>query len=60
MASGVAERVLNHLPQGVEAIYDRHQYFEGKQKALNTWASSLSLILSDEPSDNVVELEAKA
>jgi integrase len=60
VASGVAERVLNHLPQGVEAIYDCHQYFLEKQKALNTWASSLSLILSDEPSDNVVELEAKA
>ena len=56
IASGVAERVLNHTPQGVEAIYDRHGYLEEKRKALNTWASSLSLILSDEPSDNVVEL----
>jgi integrase len=59
VASGVAERVLNHAPQGVEAIYDRHGYLEEKRKALNTWASSLSLILSNEPSDNVVELEAK-
>jgi integrase len=60
VASGVAERVLNHTPQGVESIYDRHKYFEEKQKALETWSGSLSLILSDDPSDNVVELNRPA
>jgi integrase len=60
VASEIAERVLNHTPQGVEAIYDRHKYFEEKQKALEKWSSSLTLILSDEPSGNVVELEVKA
>ena len=57
VASGIAGRVLNHTPQGVEAIYDRHGYLEEKRKALDTWATSLSLILNDEPNDNVVELE---
>ena len=57
VASGIAERVLNHTPQGIEAIYDRHGYLEEKRKALDTWATSLSLILNDEPNDNVVELE---
>jgi integrase len=60
VASGVAERVINHTPQGVEAVYDRHEYFVEKQKALEKWSSSLSLILSDELNDNIVELEAKA
>ena len=57
VASGIAERVLNHTPQGVEAIYDRHGYLEEKLKALDTWATSVSLILNDEQNDNVVELE---
>jgi integrase len=59
VVSEVAERVLNHLPQGIVAVYDQHEYFEEKQQALEKWSSSLSLILSDEPNDNVVELEAK-
>jgi integrase len=57
VTSGVAERVINHTPQGVEAIYDRHGYLEEKRKALATWAASLALILNDKPNDNVVELE---
>ena len=39
VSSGVAERVINHTPQGVEAIYDRHGYLEEKRKALETWSS---------------------
>ena len=56
VGSGIAERVLNHTPQGVEAIYDRHEYHDEKRKALETWSSSLALMLSDQPKDNVVEL----
>jgi integrase len=59
VTSGVAGRVLNHTPQGVEATYDRHEYYEEKQKALETWSNSLSLMISDEPNDNVVELESR-
>ena len=57
VASAIAERVLNHAPQGVEAVYDRHGYLDEKRMALEAWSSSLTLILSDEPSGNIVELE---
>ncbi|MCQ8856599.1 integrase, partial [Escherichia coli] len=30
----VAERCLNHKLKGVEAIYDRYDYFEERKKAL--------------------------
>lgn len=33
----VAERCLNHRIQGVEGIYNRHQYFEERKAALEQW-----------------------
>lgn len=37
----VAERCLNHRIQGVEGIYNRHQYFDERKTALAQWAELL-------------------
>jgi integrase len=46
----VAERVLAHVPGGVEATYDRHEYRDQKRRALEAWAAHIERIT------NVVEL----
>lgn len=42
VAPHIAERCLNHKIKGVEGIYNRHDYFEERKAALNTWASLLA------------------
>lgn len=37
----IAERCLNHKIKGVEGIYNRHDYFEERRKALDVWAKYL-------------------
>lgn len=37
----VAERCLNHRIRGVEGIYNRHQYFDERRAALESWAGLL-------------------
>lgn len=37
----VAERCLNHRIRGVEGVYNRHDYFEGRRAALVLWADLL-------------------
>jgi integrase len=37
----VAERCLNHKIQGVAGVYDRHDYFDQRRAALETWAKLL-------------------
>jgi hypothetical protein len=50
----IAERVIGHVPSGVRAVYDRHQFREEKRVALARWAQSLANIIN--PSDKVVVL----
>ena len=50
----VAERVLAHVPGGVEAVYDLHQYRDEKRRALEAWAQHVERITN--PQNNVVEL----
>ena len=53
----VIAKVLNHVENGVTAIYDRHGYDNEKRHALEAWASQLESILSGKPkADNVVTL----
>jgi len=59
VASEIAERVLNHTPQGIEAVYDRHGYLDEKRKALEAWSDYLSLTLNDGTAANVVKLKAR-
>jgi integrase len=52
IAPHIAERVLNHIKSGVEAIYDRHRY-EGEIKtALAIWADNVLAII--EARDNKI------
>ena len=51
----VSERVLNHLPQGLEKIYNLHEYLPEKAEALARWAQEVANIV-EPPPDNVVKL----
>lgn len=37
----VAERCLNHKLKGVEGVYNRHDYFDERRKALEAWGKLL-------------------
>lgn len=37
----IAERCLNHKIRGIEGIYNRHDYFDERRKALTLWAEFL-------------------
>jgi integrase len=51
-----AERVLGHSIGGVRKIYDRHEYFSEKKKALEMLAAQIAAIVDPTPS-NVVKLK---
>src|SRR5262249_13759391 len=55
----VAERVLAHVPGGVDAVYDRHQYRDLKRAALELWGRHLMGIVEGRPA-NVVDLQARS
>jgi integrase len=44
----VISKILNHVEQGVTAVYDRHSYDAEKQSALNWWAAKLRAILKNQ------------
>ena len=52
----IAERTLGHAIVGVEAVYDRHSYFDEKSDALRRLAELISLILNSPEAINVVTL----
>ena len=54
----IAERLMGHVQQGVESVYDRHSYNDEKANALGKLAGLIALIL-DPPADNVSELYAE-
>ena len=43
MLPHIAERCLNHKLNGVEGIYDRHDFFDERKEALQKWADLLDL-----------------
>ncbi len=51
----VSERVLNHLPQGLEKIYNVHEYMDEKSEALEKWAGHIRDLI-EPPPENVVQL----
>jgi integrase len=55
----IAERVLGHAMDGVEGIYDRHQYLEEKAHALKSLAALLEKIVNP-PAENVVSMPSNA
>ena len=46
VAAPIAERILGHAQGGVEAIYDRHTYFDEKADALRRLARQIERILN--------------
>lgn len=55
--SEISERVLGHVIEGVEGVYDRHSYFDEKGEALAALAALVDRIVNP-PADNVVEMAA--
>jgi integrase len=53
----IAERCLNHKLKGVEGIYNRHDYFAERKKALNEWALLLAALEEGSPDYNVVPMK---
>jgi integrase len=53
----VSERVLGHSIEGIEGVYDQHDYFWEKAKALEALAAKVRSIV-DPPPANVVPLHA--
>ena len=51
----VAERVLNHARERIEATYDVHEYISEKREALEKWAQHLA-DLQDEPGQSKIGL----
>jgi integrase len=49
-----AEMALGHVSGGVEAVYDRHRYFDEKREAFEALSSLIARILN--PQENVVAL----
>lgn len=58
VAPHVAERCLNHKLKGVEGIYNRHDYFEERKDALETWARLL-VNLEEGDTGKVVPIKQK-
>ena len=55
----VAERCLNHKIKGVEGIYNRHDYFDERKKALDAWAYLMKSLESGRTDYNVLPLKKK-
>jgi integrase len=56
VSSDHAERVLGHVIEGVEGVYDRHAYLEEKATALAKLAALIDDIVGGESSGKVVRL----
>ncbi|MEO5350913.1 MAG: tyrosine-type recombinase/integrase [Magnetococcus sp. YQC-3] len=52
----VVSKILNHVEQGITAVYDRHSYDREKRQALDAWDRQLAAILAGTENNNVVLL----
>ena len=43
----LVDRILNHSPKGVIAVYDRFQYFPQMQDALEAWGRYLTMLVRE-------------
>ncbi len=44
VAETVAERVINHIPDGMVKVYDLHTYLDEKRDALSKWADHVESV----------------
>jgi integrase len=56
----VAERVLGHKPQGIEAVYNQYDYFHEKADALQRLADLVGRIIDPPDTTNVVPLRPRS
>jgi integrase len=57
IAEETKERVLAHLPPGIQQTYDQHDFLPEKREALGAWARRLEAIVNPPPS-NVIAIRA--
>jgi integrase len=66
ISSEIAERVIGHAVQGIEATYNQHSYLEQKRLALLSWDNRLQAIIAGKdpdagsPDSNVVPIARAA
>ncbi len=53
----IAERCLNHKLKGIEGIYNRHDYYDERRKALDEWSRLLSALEKGRVDYNVIQLK---
>jgi integrase len=54
----VAERCLNHAVQGMEAIYNQHDFLEERREALQRWAVHVQEVVHGPPPKQAPKLRA--
>ena len=61
IAPHVADKVLNHsggqVISGVMGVYNRYEYLEERQHALNAWGSYLERLIEDKTDEKVVAID---
>lgn len=55
----IAERVIAHKPEGVEAIYDRYEYLEEKREALAQWEAEIIRIAVEEDDSQFLHIPSE-
>jgi hypothetical protein len=54
-------KVLNHTDRDITgAVYDQHDYFPEKQRALQTWADHLRAVIAGKRGSKVTAIRAAA
>jgi hypothetical protein len=56
ISADVAERCLGHVISGVRGTYDRHAYFDEKQRAFEALSALVERIVNP-PRENVIPIE---
>jgi len=54
----VAERCLSHAVQGMEAIYNQHDFLEERREALERWAVHVEAVVHGPPPKAAPKLRA--
>jgi hypothetical protein len=56
MDQDITERIINHVPAGVRAVYDRHDFRDEKREGLERWANHIAGIIKMTKPTKVVPL----
>jgi len=53
--SHIAERIIAHLPSGIQAVYDVFEYLDEKRQALEAWSTYVMALVSPAPKVTSIE-----